>query len=676
MSTLPQDSKWIASQLGERFGSIVRSKNLSLDDLGIARLAKKAMVLLSKDDDNGFGFPLAIETDGSVAYILTDTQLFRILLTLNSLPFDEDTAPNRPALGVDSDMVIYNDTIHATGGTILNYLNALGMGQLWNDGTKPATDLDDTVPHPLCVFENRNTLLVGDGNTVRQYDSTYARQTGNELILPPEFIVTSIRYMGSRAYVGTRHRYGGQARLFVWTGTGASANGGGWPCGADWIYSQCEYKSSIVVVTSAGQIRRFNAGGFDDLAEFPVYYTPYSWVSNADNSSLIGKVASRGMRAHGDVLYINIDGSLSNSSLVYPGTYIPDQPSGLWCFDPNAGLYHKSGYNAYTKLELDVEEVNSSYLVFSTPHQAQTGDAFLSLGGGIGLTSGQVYYAIVDADPLTLRAALSPQDAIAGRAVAASGVPTPGTDRCFFDRYESMGQTSISRPGGLAVFGRNLPNPFFGSEVIFGGETIDSAETVKGVAMSLGMGRNAGSFVTPRIPATEAIDTYNKLLTFFETLGLPTDAIVLKFRKMKRLGLPTPLFFTGSADFTSSTTFTVDTTEKSMGGVEIGDEIEIVEGAAAGYTAHITDINRDSSTYVVTIDETMPVSSGKFDFVADNWKKLGSTITKDIPTALDAGYADRAVDTTAHWVQFKVELRGVGTGLEQMRSDNTGNSGS
>ena len=51
-----------------------------------------------------------------------------------------------------------------------------------------------------------------------------------------------------------------------------------------------------MLITSAGQLLRFNGGGFDELERLPVYGTGYSWTSTAAASSLVGKVAARVVR--------------------------------------------------------------------------------------------------------------------------------------------------------------------------------------------------------------------------------------------------------------------------------------------------------------------------------------------------------------------------------------------
>jgi hypothetical protein len=674
MIPLPADSKWKVSQLGDLFGHVVRTKNMNFSKTGYASLARKAMTLftygvsldLSANTDPAFqGTFLGAVTDSQYVYVLTAAELFHGDITDNLFTLLEASSSTRPAIGFDSDIVMYNATPHISGGQYVAIFNTGGSSS-WD--SRPISGLSTLVPHPLCVFEGGNTLLVGNGNQVRQYNTSYVDDLTNRLALPSEHYVTCIRAIGSKIFVGTRNIFGGDAKLFVWNGAGTQAQAV-YSVGADWVYSMCEYESSLAIVTSAGQIRRFSGGGFDDLANFPVYYTNYAWTSTNDNKYLVGKVASRGLQAAGNRLYINIDGSLNNSATIGVGKYLPDMPSGLWVFDPDVGLYHKSGVNFDSRLRLTPTAANSSYLTFSTAHQAKTGDPVLSNNVSLtGITSGQVYYAIVDsgASTTTCRLALSPEDAKQGRYITIGG--TASTDAFVFDRYETLGTPYLSDgyAGGICVLGRARAKQFYATDVLFGAGKYDGS-LYRATLNSLGSGRNIGHLITPRIPSSQVTDSQKKLYAFIEPLIQDTDKIVIKYRKASRSGLPTPPCFSGNATWTSTTTFTIDTSLKDFKSVLVGDEIEVIRGNGAGYTAHITAINTDTTTYAVTVDETMPVTNGDtFDFVVDNWTK-SKVITNADENNLQ-GFSEIGVGQTSPWIQYKIEFRGRGTSLRQLQA--------
>jgi hypothetical protein len=535
--------------------------------------------------------------------------------------------------------------------------------------TSRITGLDSDHPHPMVQHEGRKTLMIADGNVLRQYDSSYVRDTDNELTIPVEYLITRILYWNNNAYALTRNIKGGQAKVFAWNGAGVGHNGA-FGVGADWAYSGCEYGASFAVITSRGQLLQFNGGGFDfdsPLANLPVYFTDFPWTSNAATDSLIGKVASRGMEASGSTIYLNINGELNVPAGSPSGSYLPDMPSGLWCFDPKVGLTHLAGVNYEQAKTLQPLELSSNRLVFASAHEAQTGDAVLcgAAAGISGVFAGQTYFAIPEGDD-ALQLALTPSDAKAGRAIILSG--TPGlNDKYVFDSYASMGSGQVTNAGPLFVIKTLTMNPFYGAQVLFGARAIDGTLSSCGSLMSVGLGRNVGYFKTPRLSSTGIRDTFQSAIAVFKQLSLDSEAITVKWKKTERPGLPSrPAYEDSAVEFTGPSTFTVDTTLKPFDDAVVGDEVEFITGAAAGYLAHITDINKDSATYIITLDEVLPVEAGDLtDCVVDNWTKL-ATITNESEDN-PQNFSARPIGEDGTWIQFKVELRGRDVSLDALK---------
>lgn len=667
MSRFPSTGVWQASQSGDREGDIIASRNIDLDQGGKLRLARKAMALFSYGasssqvlgEDPAFqGTVLGVLTDTEYAYVVTSSGTFVMHLTDAYAPTLQAPSSNSPTHGFDSDIEWFQGKPHVSGG---EYVSSLNLGfSTW--AARVISGLSTTVPHPLCALKSKPLLAVGNGSEVKIYDASYSNTV--TIALPSELYATSIRSRGNSIYIGTRHLYGGEAQLIIASGS-ATAPDSTWGCGADWLYSLSDYLGTMAVITSAGQIRYFNGGGFSELAALPVFHTPYSWASTNSSAFLVGKVTNRGMVASGTKLFINIDGSLSQATGVYPGAYLSGQPSGLWEYTPASGLIHKAGMNFSSRLRLVITDANSSRIT-TTAHQASTGDAvYVSNTALTGLNAGQVYYAIVES-ATTMRLALSTADAYAGRSVVIGGVPTQ--DYIVVDRYETFGADVVSYPGAVFPLGRAMPSAFFGTEVLFGAGLYDSTLTLYRASIcSLGMGRNRGSFTTPKITAGASADYFNKIIGFVENLDLDTDEVIVKYRTNLRFGLPTPPAFTGTgATWTSTTTFTVDSTKKDIASIAVGDEIEIISGTGAGYTIHVTLIDDSSSTFVFTVDETMPFSSGTFDFIADNWTKLRTFTSADL-TDLRTGFQSALDRVQGKWAQFKTELRGRDVALREMQ---------
>lgn len=652
------------------FGNINRTKNIDFNKRGYLKLAKRGTVLYSSVQDANFDTVQAIAADNNTLYVITVDGAFAATLSDQSSPlsFSQLATANAPSFGVESDAVMYQEVLHASGSTTVGSFTG-GTGGSWSE--EIGSGLSTAYPHPLCVSEHQNYLAVGNGPTVKLYNTSYSLIT--TLTIPSEYVVTWIRWRQSLLYIGTRNVRGGEAKMFIWSGSGTAAQTAyGAQC--EWIYSGCEYDGSVAVITSNGQLLRFNGGGFDPIAELPVYHSPYSWTSNASAESLNGRVASRGMAAHGDTLYMNIDGSpdLLANGRERPGPYLVDQPGGLWVYDPKVGLYHKAGYNyeRYTNPTLTFE--NSQFIAASAHNLTTDDPVYMSAVGSLtGVSAGTTYFAIVDSY-LNFRLALSPADAVAGRAITIGG--TLGVAVLSLDSRESVGSTFVERAGPIQLMGAVRTNTFYGTELFFAGTTQNASLTDVPVLMALGSGYNVGSFITPKIPSSEIKDTWQKIVSLFSPLRTESDKIIIKYRTEERFGLPTPY---AQLTWTSTTTFTVDTNTYDFKSVEVGDEIEITGGAAAGYTAHITAIDKSSATYAITIDETLPVANAEVSsFFVDNWKKLQVYTSSSENNDDGVGKTNFDEGAQSKWAQLKVELRGFDTTIEGTDVINTLSEGS
>jgi hypothetical protein len=651
--------KWQLANNSDLFGNIYVTKCMNFAKEGYAKLARKPMAIYTTDSDSNFDRIVAITGDSDFNYIVTTDRVYTLAPSETTLSVVELTSTNMPNTQNGSDGVIYKGVPVVTGNTKAGSYAATA----WTDRLP---SLSSSYPHPLAVFENRNTLCVANGNVVYQTSTdSWSDDSSNALTIPSKYIITSMRWKGNSMYIGTRTISGENALVFVWNGSGTSAQAA-YGIGADWAYSLCEYGSSVAVLTSAGQCLRFNGGGFSILFNLPIWYTSLSWGGNIGTSSA-GKCLNRGMYAIGDVLYFNIDGTPAGGN-----EPLWNQPSGLWVFDPKVGPapYHKAGYVSEKYKDLSLSSISSNEVVLSAAHGAQTGDALWasSVSNVVGMTTGIVYYAIVTGTT-TLKVALSAADALAERHIDISG--TPSGDKFAFDNLTSVANVFDVDPGPVYPFRANQINQFFGSDIFFGGSSSDPDGNSISALMSFGLGRNVGSFTTPRLPAEGVLDSLKSLLLAIQGINLPTDSVVVKYRTSRRFGLPTPVRTSsgGRALMVDGDQFTVDSTLKDIKAVQVGDEVDFVQGACAGYTAHITEIDDNTSEYAYTIDESLVggVAGDLAEVVVDNWTKVNTDIDSDLDT-IEKEFAEIPLDEgAAAWVQFKVELRGFEVSINMMR---------
>lgn len=647
--------KWRVAHGMDGFVDIVNTKNMDFDTQGSATLAQQPVVIYTNGDDSNFGVIQAIVLLNSVYYIVTIGNVFSY--TPGSGAFSEQTITGMSTHSAYTDAVSYLGTLAVSGATVVESYN----GSAW---TSRISGLTTAVPHPMCVFENRQTLCVASANVVTQTTAgTWTDDASNRLTLPSDYTITWMRWRGNNLYIGTRNTSGGSAKLFIWNGSGTQASQG-YATACEWIYSGVAYQDTMVVLTSTGQLLRFNGGGFDEIAHFPVYETNLSWSIGAAASSTTGRCTNRGMVASGSRIYLNIDGGIQDGLEGYPGKYLHTQPSGLWVYDPGIGLYHRAGSN-YTKYQtLTITALNSSGLTVGT-HNLETGDEIqaLSVSNITGLTTGRDYFVIRESATI-IKLAFNPGDAFAGRNIVLSG--TPSGDTLNAPRLE-CGSTSNTLPGAVAIYSQIVSQKFFGTDLLFGATVNNAANTAIKTLMSFGVGRNVGSIVTSELGSVGIRDSFQKIYLAIKGLVQDNDEVRIKVRKVDVPGLPNAIRYSNSglATWTSDTVFTVLTTTKDFRSASVGDEVEIVEGAGSGYTAHITDINSATTTYTVTLDEAIPgITAGNTsDVIVQNWKKLGTI--DNTTDSINEDYAGLPVEEKGSWVQFKLELRGRGLSINK-----------
>lgn len=658
---------WIVKHGADFFADIVKTKNLSFDRKGLIQPARKPISLYNANDDVNFAKVTAIVPDDTngLYYVLTSGRMFQVTaspLAIVSVSTSSNSFNPSFVSGSDGVFFVGNgsvSTLHVSADTIVtNYTQAA------NGYFSPGriTGLSSAYPHPLAVFEDRLELSVGNGNVVQNYNSGYTNNASSApftLTIPGEYVVTSLRWKGGVMYVGTRHIYGGEAKVFLWDGKGTTAPAGH-GVGASWVYSMCDYQGTVAVLTSAGQILLWNGSGFTELDHFPVYETPYSWEANASvAASAFGNVSNRGMQAFGNLIYINIKGDVSLNAGDYPGPYLPQQPSGLWVYEPGVGLYHRAGHQYDKYQTLTITALSANTLTTGT-HSLATGDPLLahSVANITGLTQYQTYFCI-KVTATTMKLALSRADALNGFAITLSGSPSGDTLRA--DTTASYGQTFDTNAGAVGPMTKTLPRPFYGTEVLYGCEPMDPTGSTIRSLNSLGNQANRGYFVTSPIRAANINDMFSKIVLLISELLYDADAVVLKYRLKRHAGSPTParIGAGGLAVWASATTFTIDSTLKDCRSVVVGDEAEVVSGSAAGCLSKVTAISGTSGTITFTIADAQNVTVGdKSEIIFEDWITL-NTFTKS-SNNIDQGFIENVTGdgTRNSMVQFKIELRG------------------
>lgn len=657
---IPNTNKqWVYSTESDVMGNVVNGHNITFDNKGYLTLNSKMGEMTGSDTaiDTVKSFVLR---SGVVDAVTTDEIYSASVLSIGSVtPFFSDAGTTQG--GNSSNGVYWNGlTVYTDSSRLITW-----------DGTTDTnrnTGLTSSNYHPLCVFEAANKIAVGDVNVVKLFNTSWTLDTTNQLTIPAHYTVNWIKYLGDRLYIGTQSNSETNARMFVWDGTGTAAQAS-FDLGGAWSFAGAVYQSTIAQINSRGQLMIFTGSGFDQLAALPVYYTQQLW--RGSGGFVCGKVMPDGLKVDGDNIFINLDGSIELSDYEYGASspvYLPEQPSGIWCYDPKVGLYPFALLSKDEVQDIAISSIDTSTDVLTvSSHSFKTGDKvrYTASAAAGGLNLYQNYY-IIYVSGTTFKLANTYDDAVNGVAV---NITSGGTSsRVLGYLHTDFGVSAIDRAGAIGFY-KELqapPHSMYSQYLLTNGYMKKSnLSTQRRSICSLQKNENRGSFTTPKISSRAIKDNYKTLFIKYNNINYSRDKIILKYRTSQRTGLPFCTLNLPSVDatWTSTTTFTVATPSFSL--VEVGDEVFVVQGAGSGYTAHITNISESSGTYTVTIDETVTgVSNGdKFHFIADNWTK--ALVITSTSVDADKGIATFQVGKVDKWFQFKMELRGEGVQIEE-----------
>lgn len=639
-------------------GSLFVTKNINLDTEGYMKLSAPAVAIMTNDDDSDFDNVDALNrSDGAVFFNGGDV--------FSETDIDYSTFTNRsgntgvPSPGPEEDVVYFNDTEVISDGANIYYRSA---STTW---TSVSTSLSATNPTSMCVFNNLNSLIVGNNNTVKLVNTSWA-VSGTVLTLAPEYIVTSVESYGDLVYIGTRHTGGGEARLFLWDGAGTTFSAS-YGVGSYGIFSVKSYGSSVALVTTLGQLLRFNGGGFDVLANLPAYYLEEEW---ADANNDYSRISNRGMVVDGDLIYLRLDSSFESNRMAYNAYF----PGGVWCYDPKVGLYHRTSpsYTRITQDTIATTDVNTSTDVITVTSAPETGTPCLYDDAGstaiTGLENRKLYY-VIQVSSTTIKLATSKTNADAGTAIDLTGTGNNSQFLLFYPPND-YGWAYADNRGSVTVMESTMFDDDYASRILFTANMFSKTNngTAKTAACSLSkLLPNRGYLITPRLYSSEMTENYNKL--FIKAKPLNTDdEIVVKYKTTDKLNFPIHLSGDTTNDYLG-TWFDTDTftTTRDLSNVEAGDEIEIVAGVGAGFTAHVSSISESSGTYTVNLDEafTWATANDVMYFVVDNWTKKEVINSSTKTNAL--GYFEVSIDKIGSFAQFKLELRGVEVTLVELQ---------
>jgi hypothetical protein len=670
MIKLPQQN-WLQLNNSDKFGSLAYTKNINLDEEGYIKLSPRMVKLMDGDIDDDLNLVTAIgkTSSGSWQAAASDKN-WKVSLAATGRDLAEDSGTGAPTLTLDSHAVFFKGIWHASTDTAVLSKASPATAATW---TSRITGLTTGKNHRLCVFQNRVSLCVANGNVVKQYDSNYANTI--DLTIPTDYEIIGLAYNNNRLAVAARLSNDGtngqdqEAKLFVWDGATTAANAG-LSVGSDAVVDLIAYKSSFVILNRAGELLYFNGGGFDRLAAFPFYYMQDTYGDVFDLNAL----GYAPMVVDGDTILIHIGMELDAFNQKGERRH-ENTMSGVWCYDPKGGLYHKyaPSYSAtYLNFVNGTTGINTTTNIFTV---SAGGDALLTIpatGSIARLTDGTVEglienmdYYVIKLSSSTFKLATTKENALNGDAIDLTATGT----NLYFWMYDLLdyGATYYNIPGAVAL---TRERTAVYTDVLVAGRLPNTANTNKNyLSVADPYLENRGYFVTPKMFSGEATDTFQKVFFKYRPLKT-TDSIVVKYRTEEVLGLPTSS--SGDAGtWTSPTEFYVahDISE-AKDYLDAGGSIEceIMAGAGAGQTVQVLSISTDDdATYSVVLEDDVlgAASSLRCEFILTNW-----TPARTI-TSADGDYNEVPIGKTGKFLQLKVEMRGSDIAIEELQIVNS-----
>lgn len=700
MINAPQNRQWKVGQGSDIFGTIVDTTNITFDTPGYARVSNR-MVAISG------GSPVtSIILGTNINYFFSQGSTYS-----NTNIFDNIGVNGTSNIPSGTYAAAYfNNRLYALDGytgssAAYNLRYSTGVGT-WADlslslGTNAGTD-----PADMVLFVNLNKLAIGANNKVYLITTSDTVDGTNQLTLPDNLYVTSLAYNNNNLYIGTYEKNYGQAYMFVWDGSGTSAQYG-FPTPATSIYSIKIYRSSVILFVSTGQLLTFTGNGFTQLAALPVYYNNDVTYGAIGNASIVN-AKSNSMLVDGDLIYINLWAKSVGGRQRFPD----GMKSGIWCYDPSVGFYHRHSLGGATRVSSSssgsdiMNEVRSNFtddtltLDSSTYSNILTGTPFhyyttsTTLIGN--MHHGEVYYAI-KVGSNKIKVALTLEDASAGTFIdiyRPKNYVTTGTHYIvlypLYNISELEAQASYAL--GLSTGINATDREYISSRLFASGSTqYDGAVTsfTPAVFMEVPEVDNISQLTFAKFLTQNIEDDFISVTVKYSQLKegetitvkakLEDSVYPIRSRRGDDYGNPyaneLPNGTWGGSSASNRSFITYD--KSVIDGIEVGDEIFITGGAGAGQAANISSINYVASDIITNTDSTPEsvtctvdrdiykvTGALQFTFSVDNFRIIG-TITEH-----EAQSKTFRIAKTSKFAQIKLELRGSKIAVEDITINN------
>lgn len=656
----PQSRAWKQPNVSDLFGTMFVTKNLNFDSQGYLSLSFSPRCVISKKSNGAFE-PVAAVTHNPDYFYYTAT--WNDAWTVGDAPLGAPPTAISGGGAPDTDqytgVAYFGGLMVVTAATDVDYYDS--ASNTWTD-----TDIVLTTgsQHPPVHFLSLNALAIVDTNTIKLYAYPLSASPNliTTLVIPSDFQITQAFYENQNLYIMTRNIIGGKAAMYVWNGQGTAAQQV-YQVNSLIIFAGCAHKDAIFALAGNGALLKFNGGGFDVAAGFPIYYTEMA-LANYTTFSMYKNI----MESNDQVLFINFNNFQNQENT------ITCQPDGIWCYDDNVGLYHRYANTLSVPVwdtipTADVNTGNDQITVGAAP---LTGTEVIYQANGSPITNlidGTKYF-VIKIDATHIRLAYTYALAIGGSFIGLGGAGNDAQVLIFFANYDygqyysgkSTDATAIQIPNANRQLGTDL---LWGSDV-YAGDAFNL--TSYGALMTASSGlESRGYFITPKMIPGEVTDNFNLITLKFLPFISDLDKIILKYRTSDDMrDIIDKSGGNWTVNWASANTFTVNAPSREWALAQVGDEVEFLQGAAAGLIAHITA----KVGSLITIDESYPLyTAGNVSkAIFRNWRKWKTVAYGD--SNANQHFLSSHLGKRGEFLQLKVELRGVSIKITDLIVDN------
>ena len=199
---IPIENNWTQPNTSDKFGSTWYTKNINFDEHGYAKLSPRMVTVQDEATEANLGVPVGIGqfSNGNFQIGTTSNANFTMGISPTGFTVTEDTGTANPTMTTNSHTKFWQDKWHAsTADAVLSKDSDGSAIATW---TSRITSLTSGVRHYMEVHGGNQSLLVTNGNVLKQYNTGYTGTT--DLTIDADFEMVGVSYNNGKVGIITK----------------------------------------------------------------------------------------------------------------------------------------------------------------------------------------------------------------------------------------------------------------------------------------------------------------------------------------------------------------------------------------------------------------------------------------------------------------------------------------